>query len=164
MMRMAVLNENGEPTLVFKQGERLHIYCEFQMRQDINLPVINIEIRDKFNLLVHAKNTIQNHTPAPESVSRGDVIHYYQNITLGFAPGNYVINMECASVEKGKTIKSLKSSSLVKNENFDRVWRLGGAFAIAVLPAIGENLELLHGGLCDQPGSGVMQVISTGTL
>jgi muconolactone delta-isomerase len=72
--------------------------------------------------------------------------------------------MECASVEKGKTIKSLKSSSLVKNENFDRVWRLAGAFAIAVLPAIGENLELLHGGLCDQPGSGVMQVISTGTL
>lgn len=159
LLRLAVLNDRGEPETMFKQGDHLHIYCEFQMKQDMEMPVLTAEIRDTFNLLVHAKSSIQNQTKAPSAVVRGDIIRYHQAITLGIAPGNYVFNLECIAVPGGDSLTLEKLGHNVAKGRSTRIWRLDGAFAISISPRHGEELELLHGGLCDLPGEAQMQVI-----
>lgn len=159
LLRLAVLNDRGEPESMFKQGDRLHIYYEFQMKQDIEMPVLSAEIRDPLNLLVHAKSSIQNRTNAPSAVGRGDVVRYHQVIKLGIAPGNYVFNLECTTVPGGSSLTLEKLGHAAAKDEISRVWRLDGAFAISISPRHGEELELLHGGLCDLPGEGQMQVI-----
>lgn len=160
--RLAVLNDKGDPTLLFKQGDRMHVYCEFSVKQDIDSPVLNIEIRDKFNLLVHAKNTIQNRAVIPNSVSRGGVVHCYQSITLNIAPGNYVINLSCINFLQNSQNYSEKNSHHDFREVTPILWRLDRAFAVAVQLRHGEDFELLHGGLCDLPGESMVQVIFEG--
>lgn len=160
LTRLAVLNDQGEATLVFKQGDRLHVYCEFQLKQDIDSPVINLEIRDKFSLLVHGKNSRQNRTKSPVSVSRGGVVRYQQSVTLNIAPGNYVTNLECTVLSQKDIDQMEKPDRPILTAEVKRAWRLEGAFAIAVLPRHDEGAELHHSGLCDLPGGGSMQIIS----
>jgi lipopolysaccharide transport system ATP-binding protein len=162
LLRLAVLNDNSEPTLVFKQGEHLHIYCEFQLKQDIDSPVITAEIRDKFSLLVHGKNSRQNHAQAPVSVPRGGIIRYYQNIALNIAPGSYVVNLECASLSQTDIQRLEQLDHPILAAEKKRVWRLDGAFAIALLSRHDKGAELPHSGLCDLPGEGRMQILPGG--
>ena len=162
MMRLAVLNYQGQPESMFKHGDRLNTYCEFQLKHDIEMPVLTAEIRDPLNLLVHAKSSIQNRTKSPGAVTRGDVVRYRQTITLGVAPGNYVFNLECTTVPGGDSLTLEKLGHTAAKGEVTRVWRLDGAFAISVSPRHGEELELLHGGLCDLPGEAQMQVIPVG--
>jgi hypothetical protein len=156
---LAVLNDQGEPVQVFKQGERLHIYCEFQLKEDIDTPVINVEIRDRLNLLVHSKNSIQNHTESPSVGLRGEIVHYHQSIVLNLSADNYVINLDCFSLpqNEGKPLEKTGFQALSAG-SVNRLWRLDQAFAIAILPGYGEQAESLHGGLCDLPGEGRMQI------
>ena len=155
---MAVLNDKGEPILIFKQGERLHLYCEFQLKNDIEVPVINIEIRDNLNLLIHSKDSIQNNTQAPFSTPRNSIVHYSQIITLNIAPGNYIFNISCSFLSKENYEQLEKVGYKTTIKRMAHLWRLDQAFAIAVLARFGEALELLHGGLCDLPGSGQIQI------
>ncbi|MDD2921818.1 MAG: ABC transporter ATP-binding protein [Anaerolineales bacterium] len=150
LTRMAVLNDQGQPALVFKQGDRLHLYVEFQLKKDIGMPIINFEIRDPYNLLIHSKSTIQDKTEAPRSVSHGNVVHYYQSVVLDLAPQNYVINLDCFSFSESDHYTELERQdfgSLV--QHMFRLFRLDGAFAIVVTPRFDERMILPYGGLCD---------------
>lgn len=159
-LRLAVLNDRGEAASTFAQGDRLHLYCEFQLKQDIDTPVITVEIRDGLNLLVHSKSSIQNRAVAPESVLAGEVIRYHQIISLNIAPANYVFNLDCRALSKEEMAGIQKLGHLEAGER-KRVWRLDGAFAIAVQPRYGEDLEVLHGGLCNLPGEASFQIAKT---
>lgn len=158
--RMAVLDDQGNPTVTFKQGDRIHVYCEFVPKRDIESPVMNIEIRDNFNLLIHAKNAIQNLAELPPIVARGDTVHYYQNIVLNIAPGNYVINLNSTVLPTSSLNYLEKKGHSALKHNVSHLWRLERAFAISVLPPYGEDLEILFGGLCDLPGESRVQIIS----
>lgn len=159
-LRLAVLNDRGEAVSTFGQGDRLHLYCEFQMKQDIDTPVINVEIRDGLNLLVHSKSSIQNRAVAPESVPGGEMVRYHHVISLNIAPGNYVFNVDCKALSKDEMTGIQRLGHLEAGET-NRIWRLDRAFAIAVLPRHGEDLEVLHGGLCDLPGEASFQMTKT---
>ena len=153
---IAVLNDQGEPTVTFKQGERLHLYCEFMVKKDIDVPIVNIEIRDGMNLLVHSKNSLQNNAVVPSSVSNEGVVHYYQSIELNLKPGNYIINLEATtlSLEDYQQAKKYGSGLTMRMKP---VWSLKPALAISILPRYGEQVELLHGGICDLPGTSKVQ-------
>ncbi len=157
--RMAVLNDEGQPESVFKQGDRLHFYCEFQLKEDIGTPVVNVEIRDTRNLLVHGKNSIQNRMSVPQAVARGDTVRYHQAITLGLAPGNYVFNLECTTLIGDASSRLEKFGHRSEKDAVRRVWRLDGAFAVAVTTRHGEDLELLHSGVSNLPGESHMQTL-----
>jgi lipopolysaccharide transport system ATP-binding protein len=160
--RLAVLNDQGKPAVSFKQGDRMHIYCEFRLKQDIEAPVMNVEIRDTLNLLLHAKNAIQNRAELPPAVSRGDTVHYYQNITLNIAPGNYVIHLNSTVLQAKSQSRLEKRAHRGLQGTVAHLWQLERAFAISVLPRHGEELEVLHGGLCDLPGESLIRVVSAG--
>lgn len=149
--RMAILNEQGEPAITFKQGERLHLYCEYQVKKDIDVPVVNMEIRDKLNLLIHSKDSLQNSAESPTSVSSGGIIHYYQSISLNLKPGNYIISIEATALSLEDYQQARKYGSGL-TMRMKPLWALKPALAISILPRYGEDLELLHGGICDLPG------------
>ena len=158
LTRLAVVNDDGEPALTYKQGDSLRIYCEFQLKQDMEMPVVNMEIRDEHGLLIHGKNSIQNRTQSPTRVSRGSVVHYYQRVALNVAPGNYVINLDCTTLPSDGQWSPEKLGHPGEAGERKRIWRLEGAFAVSVLLRHGEDLELLHSGVCDLPGEGRMQI------
>jgi len=159
LTRMAVLNEKGKPTLTFNHGEQMNIYCEFQVKNDIAVPVFNIEIRDSLNLLIHSKSSIQNGVETPSSLSKGSFVHYYQSITLNIAPESYIVNITCfiLPLNDYKQAKELGYQEIVNRMNL--LWKLDQAFAFLILNRSGtERLDIVHGGLCDLPGSGQIQV------
>jgi lipopolysaccharide transport system ATP-binding protein len=157
--RLAVLNDQGEPALVFKQGDRMHIYCEFCLKRDIEMPVMSVEVRDKFNLLVHAKNTIQNRAELPAAVARGEVVHSYQGVTLNLAPGNYIIHLYSTVLPGNAQDRLERKGHQNLANNTEHLWRLERAFAVSVQPRFDEDLEVLHGGLCDLPGESMVYVL-----
>jgi lipopolysaccharide transport system ATP-binding protein len=160
LLRLAVLNDAGEPSLVFKQGDRMNIYFEFRLKRDIETLLVNVEIRDRLNLLIHAKNAIQNQAALPAKVLRGDVVFYSQNIVLNIAPGTYVINLNSLVLPtQAKDRLEVKGYRTMKHPAM-RLWRLDRAFAIVVQPRYGEDIEMMHGGLCNLPGESVFWVNS----
>jgi hypothetical protein len=162
LLRLAVLDDEGQPTLVFKQGDRMNIYCEFLLKKDIETPLVNVELRDKLNLLIHAKNAIQNRALLPSKAKRGDIVFYSQNIVLNIAPKRYVVNLYSIVLSSQANNQLVwKGPDDVKNRS-KHLWRLDRAFAITVLPRYGEDIEILHGGLCDLPGESTLRIVSKG--
>lgn len=161
LKRMAVLNDSGEPVQTFRQGERLNFYCEFQLKEDVNLLVMNLEIRDRYNLLVHSKNSMQNEAVAPLFVRKGGIILYHQAVNLNLAPENYVLSLECFNLPNQNIdlMKTGLQALMVKGDN--RLWRLDRAFAVAILPDYGGQGKSLHGGLCNLPGRSQINVVQT---
>lgn len=123
-------------------------------------PVVHVEIRDQFNLLIHSKNAIQNHASLPPKVSQGEVIFYRQSIVLNIAPGSYVINLKSLTLPAQANDHLEIKGYDIMTDHAVRLWRLDRAFAIVVQPRYGEDLEILHGGLCDLPGESVFWVES----
>jgi len=158
LTRMAVVNDKGEPTLIFRQGESMDIYCEFQLKTDIEIPVINIEIRDRLNLLIHSKSSIQNGVQSPYSASWGSFIHYFQSITLNIAPGSYIINVNCSTLSKKDYEQIERVGYRVTSKRLNLLWKLDQAFAVSILTRSGEKLDMVHGGLCDLPGDSSLHV------
>jgi len=156
--RMAVLNDKDKPTLTFEQGEKINIYCEFRLKRDVDVPVFNIEIRDRLNLLIHSKSSIQNGVKVPYLVPQGSVVHYSQSITLNITPGNYIVNISCSFLSKKEYQQLEKTGYRAAIKNMALVWRLDQAFAFGILARSGKKLDVVHGGLCDLPGNGQIQV------
>ena len=142
LLRLAVLNDMGEPSLVFKQGEKIHLFYEYELKEDINTPVTRIEIRDKFNLLLHSKDSVQARISAPANLPKGSVIRWHQSITLQLAPDNYIFNIELLSANNTTAKLTHKNIQLSK---------LNQAFAIMLTQHNDENSIAPHGGLVDLP-------------
>lgn len=150
LIRLAILNDAGEPNLIFRQGDQLHLYLEYELMMDIEMPVTRVEIRDKFNSLIHSKDSQQTNTKVPSSLSKGHIIRWHQTLKLNLAPNNYIFNIELFSM-KSSSPSTQKIAKLSRQET--RLSRLDQAFAIVLTHYNQENLDLLHGGLVDLPGT-----------
>ncbi len=93
LTRYAICNSQGEPTLNFLQGEEAYIYCEFQIKQNIGVPIVSVSIINKYNVVIHNKISFQHKVNVPSQVNQGDRIRFCRNITLGIEPNEYVLNI-----------------------------------------------------------------------
>jgi lipopolysaccharide transport system ATP-binding protein len=95
---VALCNAAGIPTSTFEVEEEAYFYYEFEIRQEIGVPVGGLLITDKMNINIHGKNSIQYLLKAPNTISAGTKIRFRQSIKLAILPGEYVFQVGLATM------------------------------------------------------------------
>jgi homopolymeric O-antigen transport system ATP-binding protein len=95
---VAMCAEDGRPRAVFAIGEAIEIYYEFELLQDIGVPIGGVVITNAKNINIHGKNSLQHMVAAPPSVASGARVRFRQRIELTVAPGEYTFQVGLATV------------------------------------------------------------------
>lgn len=159
LINLSVRDERGNPCQVFNQGATACIYFAYQVKENMGIPVTEINLVTVNNLLVHSKNSIQIKANHPRNVKAGDIIRYKQHIKLDLAPGNYIFNLGLYSMHPSDFDDKEKFSSAELKEKLINVIRVKPAGAIEVISETHNKVIGLHGGLCNLEGEIHTQVI-----
>lgn len=153
LRRFAVLNSAGDPSLAFRQGETVSMYFEFLLRQPCQIPVVQIEVRDEFNLLVHGKRSLKQEMRLPSNIPAGILLRCIYDLKLDLAPQAYLLNLDLFSLapqKKGKLSVTLYAEAV---RELDRLIHIDRVVAVQVLPGPGGSLdEKAFGGLVGLQG------------
>lgn len=158
--RYAICNVKGEATVNFLQGEQAYFCCEFQLKENIDVPLVSIQITNKFNILVHSKVSHQHQVRVPNQVNQGDYVRFCRSITLSIAPDQYVLGFALGTIQPDDYAR-LNELSLAEITNITKicdVYEKVTTFYIA--PHYYFNHHS-HFGLCNLPGDGQIQVITS---
>ena len=160
LVRLAFLNENGEPAISLKQGNDIYLYFEFLTQRPIGIPVLSIDIRDHVDFLVHSKNSLQGNVDYSSPLQAGQIIRFRQKIKLSLAPYYYIFHVELYTLtpEDFKRLNKFSNDELLVRR-LHRVVRLERAFGINLLTNRSDKTEHPHGGMCDLPGETDIQVL-----
>jgi len=158
LTRFAICNQRGEPCVEFCQGDQVYIFWEFQIFQNIGVPVVGVRITNQFNVIIYAKNSLHFDTELPLSVREGNYIRSSQNITVNLQPGEYVVSFNL------HTIHSDDYGCLEKMAQDVSFWRQKllpllqhqkvGYFKVHL-----RKSGVTHWGMCDLPGEHQVQVV-----
>ena len=94
---IALCNALGEPCHTFEIGETANFYFEFELLQDIQVPIGGVVITNRMNINVHGKNSLQFRLPAPAEVRKGAKLRFRQRIELSIAAGEYTFAVGLAA-------------------------------------------------------------------
>jgi ABC-type multidrug transport system ATPase subunit len=90
---VAICNLDGQPCHTFEIGQIAVFYYEFEILQDILVPVGGVTIKTSKSIPIHAKNSLQCGTEAPAGVRKGDRVRFRQTIKLDLAEGSYTFSV-----------------------------------------------------------------------
>ncbi len=157
---VALCNEYGQPCNIFRQGDLAIFYSEYDLGEDIGVPLCGIILRNCKGVIVHGKNAWQCDNDIPLELGAGRRIVCRQEIALKLGPGEYTFELGLASVtrkqwERRQFISHEEWASFYLTEN---VITNAGQFSIGYAMKNGVPI-LTHHGVADLPG-----VISTRVL
>ncbi|MDH5506686.1 MAG: ABC transporter ATP-binding protein, partial [Anaerolineae bacterium] len=102
MTALSICDQAGAFSQSFTQGETATLYLEFAIKQPLPMPVLNVEITDEYNLLIHSKNSIQHGLDIPASLNAGDTLRFSLSIALNLAPSHYILNLDLFSLSPAR--------------------------------------------------------------
>ncbi|QIR37168.1 ABC transporter ATP-binding protein [Tolypothrix sp. PCC 7910] len=157
--RYAICNAKGEATVNFLQGEQAYFCCEFRLKENIDVPLVAVQITNKFNVIVHAKASHQHRVRVPYQVNQGDYIRFCRSITLSIAPGQYVLGFALGAIQANDyaRLDEIPQAEFKNSIKICDVYEKVAAFFVA--PHYYHNHHF-HFGLCNLPGDGQIQVIA----
>ena len=161
LTRLAICNEQGTPCQAFKQGERAYLYYEYQLKEDIGVPITTIDIFNEFNVLIHNKNSLQSDVETPQRVPQGEYLRLSHSFTLGVAPGNYIFNLRLSAMHPDDYARLGELPEERPHEKMAHLCGVAQAGFLVVMPHYGAKAMYLHGGLCDLPGDCHIQLVSS---
>lgn len=91
--RMALMDHRDTPKQVFRQGELMRLYCEFETSQVLETPCAGFVIRTEKGVVVHGKHTAQSDGLVPDVIGAGATVRAVFEIALNLGPGEYVIDL-----------------------------------------------------------------------
>jgi ABC-type polysaccharide/polyol phosphate transport system ATPase subunit len=156
---VAVCDADGNPCLVFQQGQTASFFFEFIAHEEIEVPIGGVEILNEKGIIVHGKNSLLYGSPAPGYVSKGSRVRFRQDIRLDLAAGEYTFNVGFSTISQGDYERK---NRLPHPELDARIYVLGilpkaGKFVI-VYRLDGEPVQLLHFGVANLPGDCQVEV------
>lgn len=109
---IALCNEEAEPCAVFEIGETAYFYFEFELLQDIEIPVGGVVIINQKNIQIHGKNSLHNGARVPISITRkGCKIRFCQTMELQVGSGEYTFLVGFATISLEDYIHSTEMNS-----------------------------------------------------
>ena len=158
--RYAILNDHGQSTTNFKQGETAHFFYEFEALSTLEMPLGGIMLTNDHGIHVHGKNSLQFDLVLPNRVEKGGLIRFHQQITLNISAGEYAFEPGLVEI----------SPDLYERRSFLPYQALGqGMHRLCHVPQAGSltisnRLEgtpsaFMHYGMCDLPGEMQVQVV-----
>jgi len=150
---VALCNSKGESCRIFQQGEQASFFYEFEVLQDIEVPIGGLVIYNEKNVIIHGKSTLEYNTKVPSSVTCGSKFRLRQDISLELATGEYTFEIGLATI--GAVDYDYRTDFVYQdlNSRITRVCHLpaAGSFSI-IFPEKRESVQLLHHGLCNLSG------------
>jgi hypothetical protein len=138
---------------VFEQGETASFFFEFELLQDIEVPVGGVVIQNDKGVTVHGKSTLEYGSKVPCGVTRGTRLRFRQNITLEMAIGEYTFLVGLAAISGHDYERCRLYSHPDLHTKIVRLCHLpaAGQFAV-VFRRNGAPVQLLHHGVANLPG------------
>ncbi|MFZ5956774.1 ABC transporter ATP-binding protein [Pseudomonas sp. QL9] len=156
-IRLAVTDEFDDTRQVFRQFEKLRVYAEFIVHENLETPVIGFVIRTDRGVVIHGKNSGQCGTPVPGRLAKGSIVRAAFDIPLAFASGEYVLDIGFASWPK-TLHKNIENSTMAEIESTSkRHCVITGATSFSIIPKG-------HMGFQAQPFYGVAGVDSSARI
>ncbi len=150
---VALCDEHGQPCRVFEQGQMAMFYIEYELFNDIQVPIGGLQINTDKGIVLHGKTTLEYGTDVPIHIQQGKKIRFVHTIQCAIAVGEF-------SFEVGLGALSLKDYEIRQQINYmeltSREIRLCnvpglGPFAV-IFRKHGAPVQLLHHGLADLAG------------
>lgn len=151
---MLVCDETGQPCLSFKQGDVAHFYCEFDVLEDMESPVVGVSIQSDRGIIAHGKSSLECDAVVPDRVPQNSRIRLHQAIKLDVAAGEYTVELGLGEIPT--QIYAQRYSSSYDELSTHLHWLCAvsraGNIAIVMSPA-GKGLQLYFHGVADLPGA-----------
>ena len=149
---LALSNADNASCASFRQGESAVFYYEFEIVEEIGIPVCGMVIKNDKGTIVYGKNSLQS----PGEIKRAGArfLGCRQEVTLSLAPGEYSFQVGLASIAP----HDYQNRNSLPHELLDaRVFRIchvpnAGAFSISLALRNGVSY-LTHHGIADLPTS-----------
>ncbi|MFZ3042148.1 MAG: ABC transporter ATP-binding protein [Thiobacillus sp.] len=157
---VALCNEAGEPCNSFRQGDLAVFYYEFELSEDIGVPICGVVITNERGVIVHGKNAWQYDNDVPTGTVAGNRVVCRQEVALQLGPGEYTFELGLASV----TCSEWNSRRLISHEEwasrYTTVCVVTSAGQLSVGFAHKNGIPVLtHHGVADLPGRIFTEVI-----
>ena len=159
---VALCNSQGEPCHVFQQGETASFFYEFELLQDIEVPIGGIVIQNDKGVIVHGRNTLEYDAAVPIWVSQSKRLRFRQDIALEVAVSEYTFEVGLATLSHSDyEARGLYTHAVL----YDKILRLChlpavGQFAVTFRHR-GTPVQLLHHGVANLPGQCHVMVASS---
>jgi hypothetical protein len=95
---VALCNDKGQPSNIFQIGDMAYFYYEFELLQDIEVPIGGVAITTSKNIIVHGKNSLQYPMELPRGVKRGVRVRFRQMMELAVMPDEYTFMVGFATM------------------------------------------------------------------
>lgn len=157
LVKFALCDGAGQSSHALKQNATAHLYYEIELNQDVPVPFAQISIRDTYNTLIHARNTLQLGAEHPLLASKGTQIRFRQTIQLGLMEGQYTLGLSFFSIpiKLYKQFPTISADELSTNRL--TLVRFEPLLSLMIFPAVDEICSGVFGGACNLPGRCIVE-------
>lgn len=145
---VASYNLLGEQCNNFKQGEIVELRYEFEIKEDIEVPILGAVLSNDRGVIVFGKNSWQDlRVNCVNEMKKGSKILVKQRVNLDLAAGDYLIEVGLATVRHDLWKDRNNQSYNAVEQKFERICHVPAAVSITILPKIEKGLMTLdfHG-------------------
>ena len=159
-LEIALCNEAGQPCSSFRQGELAVFYSEFELTEDIGVPICGVVITNERGTIVHGKNAWQYDEDVPSGLGAGSRVVCRQEIALRLGPGEYTFELGLASVTQSEWARRRSISHDEWAARYLTVCVVTNAGQLSVGLAMENGISVLtHHGVADLPGRMLTRVL-----
>lgn len=154
---VALTNEAGEPCSSFQQGDKAVFYFEFNLNEDIGVPVCGIVISNERGVIVYGKNSWQANLDTEKQYPVGKAgtnVSCRQEVVLDLGIGEYVVEVGLTATSVEIWAKRMKLSHMESESLQARICHMTSALSFSVNFLQQNGVPMLtHHGVANLPGS-----------
>lgn len=150
---LALCDAAGHSANSFQQADVAVFHYEFELYEDIGVPVCGLLLTNERGVIVHGKNAWQHHNEQPTGVTGGKRIICRQEIGLQLAPGEYTFEIGLAAVTQAQWDRRHDISHEQWSGSYRTVCVVTQAGQLSISLATRNGIAVLtHHGVADLPG------------
>jgi lipopolysaccharide transport system ATP-binding protein len=156
----ALCDADGQPRGSFRQGDVAVFHYEFELLEDIGVPICGLVIANDRGVIVHGKNAWQFRHDLSVELNHGRRVVCRHEIALNLGPGEYTFELGLAAV----TRKEWENRRLISHEEWAArhltvcVVTNAGQFSVGLANENGVSV-LTHHGIADLPGKLLTRIV-----
>lgn len=160
---VAICDAEGNSCFVFEQGETATFFYEFEVLEDIEVPIAGLVIQNSKGIIVHGKSTLEYGSQVPVWVQSGERLRFRHDINLEIAVDEYTFEVGLATISRYNYERRSTYSHLDLTAKIIRLCHLPstGQFSI-IFRRYGEPVQLLHHGVANLSGSSQVRLVKSG--
>jgi hypothetical protein len=157
---VALCDQHGVPCSVFEQGQMASFFYEFELSQDIDVPIGGLRIRNDKGVVIHGKTTLEYGSDVPIFLPKGMKIRFHTMIHMDIAVGEYTFEVGFSTMSHADYQQRQLLSHHDLYSRLVRVWNsIGlGSFTI-IFRKHGVPVQLMHHGLANLPGTSLVSYV-----